>query len=491
MLAVGAAAVIALVLADADGEDQGGPEEQAEAGAGTAPGETAETGGTGEEGGELAAWTAPTNDSTARGDVIRTLAAGPDLIVVTQHEITSIDRATGEKNWITDMSAAGEPAGQAYVLCGASTTASDDMKLAVTMGFDEAPSGEGDSTIYSPVCGLVVIVDLATGEFGASMQVAFEGGGTPNPGLDKGMPVEIVGDTVITGWYATIFGLDIADLSIEWQHMLGSERGWEDFDCSVDDLARGDGENVVVMNTCISDVGETPSYFDELSTTGQIGRSHEVTPAETQVAEISSLQLVSATPIVVHVVPNQGSADGDALVTLDDSWNVLSVIQDERMAAESPTGLVVTDIGYLDGLIGAWRQPNRSLVAGTTLVSFTPPNTETPNALVAVDLATGQDLWSVPAPDGYKFWQVISVADGAVVAVLSQDAGPGQAVVTVDLASGEEQDRRDTEVFSPGDDEFGPSLMASHAFVHADDRAYAVEYGEAGDEDDWMAFSIG
>jgi hypothetical protein len=244
---------------------------------------------------------------TARGDVIRILTAGSDLIVVTQHEITSLDRATGEKNWITDMSVTGEAAGTANVLSGAGSTASDDLQLAVSMGYDPGPTGEGRDTIYSPICGLVALIDLETGEFGASMQVAYEGGGSPDPGFDKGMPIEIVGDTVVTAWYATIFGLDLADLSITWQHMLGSARGWEDFDCTVDDLARGDGDNVVVLNGCISDVG----------------------------------------------------AGDDSLVTLDDSWNVLGVVQDERTSAESPTGLVITGIGYLDGLIGAWREPAR------------------------------------------------------------------------------------------------------------------------------------
>jgi hypothetical protein len=245
------------------------------------------------------------------------------------------------------------------------------------------------------------------------------------------------------------------------------------------------------MDECISDVGETTDYVDELSTAGQPGRTHEITAGEAQIGEISSLDLVAAAPVVVDVVPVD--PDGaSSLVTLDDSWNLLGVINDERMAPESPTALVLTGIGYLDGLIGAWREPNRSLTAGNTLVSFTPPNTEAANALVAVDLSTGEDLWSTPAPDGYKFWQVISAADGAAVAVATQDnSGPGLAVITVDLASGEVRDRRDAEVLAPGNDQFGQPLTAALAFVAGDGRAYAVDYDTAGDEDSWMAFSIG
>jgi hypothetical protein len=454
-----------------------------------------------EEGGEapsdLESWTAPAIDGPDRGEVIRTLTTESDLIIVTQRSVTSLDRRTGEQNWHSHMEQFDGTAdsGEVWVLCGASTTASDDQQLAVTSGFDESPVGEGDTAVYAATCGLVMLVDLTTGEFTHSVQVAYEGAGSPNPGLDTGMPVEIMGDTVVVTWYATIFGLDLGDLSEQWRWVVGTQRDREPFECSVDDMQRGEGDQLVVGYGCISDVGEITHFVEELSATGEVGQGHEITAAEAEVPEISSLDLVTASPVVYHVYP--GLVDGapddgvHSLVTLDESWQVLSVIHDERTAEDSDQGLVTSSVGFMTNRTGAWTETSRSVVAEQTLISFTPPN-EGENELVAVDLATGENLWTAPATTGYAFWQVLAVEDGSVLAVAIAEEGPSQAIVRVDLASGEVQDEVTTDVSSVANDGNGVALAASVGYVYADGRAYGVDFTRAGDiETSWMAFTVG
>jgi hypothetical protein len=479
LLVVGALVVVAVTAGDEDS-----PSSPA------SPASTASTGD--EEGGGTAGletWTAPANDGEDPGEVIRTLTVGSDLIVVTQRDVTSLDRSTGEQNWHTLMADTGEAAGRQHVLCGAGTTASDSQQLALTMGFDDDPSGN-----YDPICGLVALIDLTTGEFGLSKSVAYEGGGSPNPGLNAGMPVEILGDTVVVTWNATIFGLDQTDLSTRWQWVVDSVPGREGDLCEVDDMAQGDAGQVVVMSGCITDVGDTRLVVDEVGASdGTVGRSHEITSQEAGMEEISSLDLVAASPVVIYAIPViiSNNPDPGSLLTLDGSWNLLNVIHDERTTETSDTGLVVNSVGFLSNRTGAWREPSRSLVVGNTLISFTPPNRET-NELVAIDLTTGQEIWATTAESGSLFWQVLAADEETVVASAAEPDGPGQSVVTVDLASGQIREETTTPVTQPGGYPTGSATQPDVGYLYADSRAYAVDFDSAGESGArWMAFTVG
>ena len=432
-------------------------------------------------------------EGTDRGQVIRTLTAGSDLIIVNERSVTSLDRRTGEQNWYSHLEQFDGTAqlGEVWVLCGASSTASEDGKLAVTAGFDEAPVGTGDHTSYGPTCGLVMLVDLATGEFSQSVQVAYEEAGSAFPGIESGMPIEIVGDTLVVTWYATIFGLALSDLSEQWRWIVGSNRGRENFECTATDMALGEADHLVVTSRCISEVGEVTNFVDELSAAGEVGRGHEITAAEGQVAEISSIYLIAASPVVLWIFPDLVEGvpeDGvDSLVTLDDSWEVLSVIHDERTTESSSELLNANSVGYVFTRTGAWREPSRSTVVDGTLVSFTPPN-QGQNRLLAIDLATGEERWSTDAEPGYAFFQVLPVDEETVVAVASEDEGPHHAVLTADLATGEALDEASTAVEQPSD----LQIPAQMAYLYADHRAYGVDFERAGEVDQtWMAFTVG
>jgi hypothetical protein len=494
VLAVLAVGALVVVVVTAGGDD---PPSDAVAGRDEGGGEEAGSPA------DPASWTAPAVEGSPRGEVIRSLVTETDLVVVTQRSITSIERGTGELRWHTHLEELDGSAdlNETWVLCGASTSVSEDGKLAVTAGFDESPVGEGDNAVYAPTCGLVILVDLASGELAQNTQVAYEGAGSSNPGLDSGMPVEIVGDTVVVTWYATIFGLDLGDLSEQWRWVAGTNRDREPFDCVVDDMARGEEDQLVVGSTCISEVGEVTNFVDELSVTGEVGRGHEITAESAEVPEISSVDLVTASPVVIQVFPGivEGAADDGvhSLVTLDDSWAVQSVIHDERTSDSSDRALVTGAVGFFSTRTGAWTEPSRSIVVDGKLISFTPPN-QGPNELVAVDLATGEELWTAPSTSGSAFWQVLAVEEGAVVALAIAEEAMHQSVVRVDLASGEVQDEVTTEVggsggaADQGGDGPGLGLAANLGYVYADGRAYGVEFSSAGEAGAiLMAFTVG
>lgn len=75
-------------------------------------------------------------------------------------------------------------------------------------------------------------------------------------------------------------------------------------------------------------------------------------------------------------------------------------------------------------------------------MSFITPEGES-NELVAVDLRTGENVWTTLTEPGYLVWQVVAVVDGTVLAVAQEDGGPGQSIMSVDLATGEVQGTRD------------------------------------------------
>lgn len=472
MTALVAAGAVGVTLALAGDDDPEGGEAASSAG---------DEGSGDDPASEMQTWTAPAVDGD-HGEVIRTVAAGSDLIVVAQRDVTSIDRRTGEQNWFRSLEEDDEPGAQ-YVMCGAGTVASDG-RLPVTLGIDTDPGGN-----WNPICGVVGLLDLSTGDVEPAVDLSAQGVGSLGV-LNEGMPVEIVGDTVLATWHASIFGLDPADLSTTWRWDAHSEAGREGHLCVVNDLALGEPEHVVVMSSCVTDRGETLWFVDELSVTGEVGRTYQLT-AEVAQVEVSSLDLVSAAPVVISVRPNSiDQAQPGTLVTLDESWNVLATIHDERTSL-APQALTFASVGATSNRTGAWRRQNRTLVSGNTLVSFTAPGTGT-NELVAVDLRTGEQTWTAAPPSGSVFWQVLAIEDGAVTALASQNDGPAQSVVTVDLASGEVRDEATTEVIEPDGDPISGIIMANHGFLYADGRAYGVEHDDAGEPDEqWLAYTVG
>ena len=434
-------------------------------------------------------WTAPANEGPRPGEVIRILAAGHDLIVVTQRDITSIDRRTGKKNWHTGLEPYDTPQGP-VAFCGASTTAADNH-LALTAGVDlDAPES---GRVLRPTCGLVMSVDLRTGTPGGTVQLAYKGGGLPAGQQVSGMPVEYVGDQIVATWNATIFGLDATGFSTRWKLVVGDQKGRQDDLCSIDDMAAGGGgSSVVALSHCITDRGDTVNYVDEISDSGRVVHTHELSNSDAR-TEISSLDLLSATPVVVMAHPRKPEKESGSLITLDDSLRVRSVIHDERTKLESDDALATVGIGG-DTRIGTYHVPSRSLVSGDTMVSFTPPNRGEPNKLVATDLRTGRDLWESAAPSGTVIWQVLAVDKGRVVALAADLAsdGLGQYVVTVDSKTGKILDRNASKVKTPKGERVPVNFLG---YLYADGRAYAVEFQSAGETGGtfpaWLAFSVG
>lgn len=482
VFAVGALVIVAVTVqrdddsAPSEASDGAGDEEGGDGVPGDADGEGAS--------GSLESWTTPANEGI-NGEVVRTLTTGSDLVVVTQRDITSIDRETGEQSWRTKWEDADGPDFQ-VVTCGAGTTASEDGMLAVTLGFDDDPEAN-----FNPFCGMVAVVDLATGNADLSTEVDYVRSSSSG---EEGMPVEIIGDTVAATGNQTILGLDVADLSTRWQWDVDSVPGREGLTCSITDMALGDPDQLVVLSYCITDRGDYLNFVDEVGIAGgDVGRSYEITEEGAE-DRSPTFSLVSASPVVIQLNPGATTSDPNpvgSIIALDDSWNVSSTIHDEeRTALESDDALMLLAVGDLYSTrFGYWRRPSRALASGDTLVAFTTPNEGSENELVAVDLSTGENIWETGA-DGFVFWQVLAVEDETIVALAASVDNSEQAVVTVDLSTGEIRDEATTEVTQPSGQPGGQ--MGTIGYVYADGRAYAVDFDDAGkDGERWMAYTVG
>lgn len=487
--AVGALAAFAMTVTSFGGRFIGVPSGSTGSATGTRNTADSDTRpATGPAGTTMRTWTAPANEGPRPGEVIRILAAGHDLIVVAQRDITSIDRRTGKKNWHSGLEQY-DTDDVPVTFCGASTTTADDH-LALTLGVDlDAPES---GNVLRPTCGLVTSIDLRTGAIGGTAQLAYKGGGRPAGQQVSGMPVEYVGDQIVATWNATIFGLDPTGFSTRWKLVLGDQNGRQGDLCSVDDMAvGGGGTSVVALSHCITGRGDTTYHVDEISDSGRVVHTYQVSNSDAR-TEISSLDLLSATPVVITVHP-KAEKEGGSLITLDDSLRVRSVIHDERTRIQSDNALTTVGIGSATR-IGTYRVPSRSLISGDTMVSFTPPNRAKPNELVATDLRTGRDLWESTAPSGTVIWQVLAVEEGRVVALAADLAtdGPDQYVVSFDSKTGKALDRNASTVKTPKGD---PVPRGFLGYLYADERAYAVEFQSAGETEGafpaWLAFSVG
>ncbi|WP_125727187.1 PQQ-binding-like beta-propeller repeat protein [Kibdelosporangium aridum] len=425
-------------------------------------------------------WTVEGNkgDTTA---VIRALAAGSDLVIVTQKSVTAIERGTGKKKWVAK---APDVEGQAAVFCGASGAASSTGKLGLTVGLAKSTT--------SPVsgdCGIATVLDLQTGQFGWSSVLAYPQGTVTSP--VGGMPVEIIADTMVVNWGFNIFGLHLDDGKRRWQGLLSSRPQGQTPNCSLRDLRPSGKDKFVALSSCTESDGAQTFLLDESDVNGQGTRTKKITEQDVG-AKISSMGVISGEPVVLQV--HQSGNEQLTLLLLDDAWNIKNKISDERTASQSDKGLATVGVGFNTLPVGAYTKDYRFVMDKNVMYAITAPNKNKPNQLVAVDLATGKNLWAADQP-GLLFMQVLAVGEGKVVALESPvqtKLDYKQSVVTVDAATGKVEGKKTTEVKPKNKSDFGiPTVWIG--FVYADEKAYGVEFqsGGGGSEHQWMAYTVG
>lgn len=420
-------------------------------------------------------WTTE-GDDESKDNVIRILNSGEDLIIVTARDVTAISRENGKVKWFTK--APEVDSGEA-AFCGAGNTTSSDGKLALTLGLIE-----GKPKPVTPNCGVVGVIDLATGKLGWSTTVAYAQGAISEK--HAGMPVEIVDDIVVATWDFNVFGLDLATGATKWHVKLKSEPDGRP-NCPVKGMLPASAKSVVVKATCIQTNGDALFSIAEITSEGAIGRSANITDADAQL-KISSMTLLSGSPVVLNVNPKPGPDERVSIVTLDDAWKIKSVIHDERGDAKAEYPLAFVPIGLTTTPIGAYQEQSRSLFSGDTMVSVTAPNKGKPNRLVATDLKTGKDLWATEEPD-LLFMQVLAIEGDKVFALqsaLKNTKDFAQSVVEIDLRDGKVNGKKTTEVISPND---GPPTITFYGFTFKDGRAYGVQFQNS--DTQWLAYSVG
>ncbi len=364
------------------------------------------------------------------------------------------------------------------MFCGASRTTGPDGQIALSLGFVKS------ETPLSASCLGVTVLDTTSGRLGWDTTVAYEGGVLQ--GDVAGMPLEIVKDTVVVGWDFNVFGLALADGSQRWHSRLQSEPGLRYPNCPLVDLVPGAAESVTVLAHCILRNGRTYYSLAEISAVGRTVRAHDLTDAEAG-APIGTAQLISGAPPVLSLTSRDTNDDRTFLLGFTPEW-VPGLHRADRMT--SPDALATVAVGFANGIPGAYSPDNRALVDGGVLYAVTAPNQQTANRLVALDLASGRELWSLRT-DGQVAMQVLETSRNRVRVLRSavdEQNDHTQSVVEVDRVTGAVLDVvSDTPQNSSG----GPAHSAFYSYTWADDRAYAVHVANYDDSAYRFVFTVG
>jgi outer membrane protein assembly factor BamB len=363
------------------------------------------------------------------------------IVVVRDKYVASFARANGKQNWLTEV-----PDGQNR-FCGASAVPADGK---IALGFGDEKT-----------CENATVLDLKDGKLGwqQPLKVPQKLAGTSPPEVAV---LQIVGDVVFVGQEEGIAGLDLATGTQKWAKTLIRQVDNED-PCSAADLMPKDGKIVLVMTCLIGDHGLSLLSVDPA--TGNV-ELEESLPRTAQM--LVGIGILSLKPLVVY------SSDGTKGVyqVFDDQLKVTSTI--DGGTSHEPDGLAGADgMGFGVDASGTEHNGGRAVVTDDTMYTVTTPQAGTVNALVAVDLKSGQRKWEAKIPDG-TVMTPIAVENGQVITeVAPVDKKGPQRVVKVAVGDGAVTPYAEVKIKNDDRDDFGPTA-GHYRYYWAEDRVYAV-----------------
>lgn len=313
-------------------------------------------------------WTAPTvSELTPMGS----WAANELLVTLDRDHLTAFAGADGTQKWqLTPPARQGEPGVGAF--CGMSTTTENGLG-AVAYGMRDER--------YGTECAGVVVVDINTGQPVRQVDLP----PVHDRLSDDSIYLAVVGDLVIFEQHDAITAINIADGSEAWRHTEPQVR-W----CTVRDFEAS--ATAVVL---------TPVDCDHAEDAGSVLVLDPRTGAvkgNTPVPDMNSgVEVVSASPPVVLLQPEDAMTQPHDYLVLDESGR-----ERTRFTATTPAGdLQVYPLNGRGSGEGIGEPHGRYpvVIANGLLVAATAPRAvneyRDSNRIVAFDLETGEQRWSV------------------------------------------------------------------------------------------------
>ncbi|WP_083255198.1 PQQ-binding-like beta-propeller repeat protein [Amycolatopsis orientalis] len=364
------------------------------------------------------------------------------LVVVRDKYVAAFTRANGERRWLTEV-----PAGKRA--CGASVEPVDG-KIAFAYGEEKT-------------CDNAALIDLKDGKLGwqQPMEVPQKLKGDRPP---KSAILQIAGDAVFVTQGEGMASLDLATGAPKWAktHTREPDQA-DDPTCAGQDAVPRDGKIIVAMTCLTGEYGLSMLRVD--ASTGNI----EV--AEHQPKESSSLGnvgIISAKPLLVY----GKTTDTGTYFRFGDDLKLASKI--DGGDPFTPDGLTGADgQGFDSDASGTEHLVSPALVTEEVLYTITMPQAGTVNALVAVDLKTGQRKWSAKVPEG-TVMAPLAIEDGQVITEVAPVTRTGpQRVVKVAVADGAVTPMVEAPIENADNDKNGP-IAGLYRNLWADGRVYAV-----------------
>ncbi|GAB3283071.1 hypothetical protein GCM10027563_13610 [Parasphingorhabdus pacifica] len=313
-------------------------------------------------------WTAPApNDLTIMGS----WATDGALVTMDRDHLNAYAAADGVRKWqLTPPTREGAPGSGAF--CGMSSTTEDGLGAVSYGTFDP-------ETDHYPQCAGVMVVDLETGQpvQQVDLPVLYE------RFSDENIQLDIVGDHLVFAQHDMVTAINIADGREVWRHTAVAERG-----CHIDDFEAG--ADAVVFPEFCGTVEKESSIVVLDPQTGAVKNSTPLPGVE------SRPQIISADPPVVLVPPEEWGVGTPEYLVFDESGQRTTTIP----ATVPEGGLQVFAVN--DGGAGNGDPHGRYplVISNGLLIAATVPSSvnelrET-NRIVAFDLETGEQRWSVP-----------------------------------------------------------------------------------------------
>jgi hypothetical protein len=459
-LVSGAAVVVVLIVVAAFAFSSGGSSSSS-TGGGTTTGP-----GTGQS---AVRWQA----LSAQNNALGTWSYGNSLVVAANTRVTAYDQVTGKVLWRTRAPVA---AGHDTMFCGASQAISGST---VMLGIGVAT----DSTGVDSDCHSVISLNVMTGKLGwlqglpsAAESLAYARSLAGQPGLaEKGLIVEISGQTVVAGWLGVMAGFSLTSGVREWTTVIGGAPSVTNFDnYVVKDIAVSGADTYVAAAEVFP---QSMKLLRVDSATGTVSREVTLSRRMTGLASPLEATILSAAPLTVAVEQ----------ITPIDATNVVSFRRDlaaTRIFRGGPQqvseGAVIGKTLYASPMAGdneAHRFYPFTLGNGLLIVLTLPPDGGGQgNKMVAFNDATGTTKWTAAVPDTDIIYPV-AVTRSAVEVIGASQSGQGNPeLIIVDAATG--------KVLSVGKPRvLGPAPLGvtngSYRFVAAGGHVYGVYWSRS------------
>ncbi|WP_181775110.1 outer membrane protein assembly factor BamB family protein [Amycolatopsis pittospori] len=370
-----------------------------------------------------------------------------DLVVVRDQYVAAFTRADGKQRWLAKA-----PDGK--VFCG---TGVEPVAGKIVLAFGKAKADKEDGS-----CDNATLLDLKDGKFGWQVPMA-----VPQKMQDRVVSVEavvtqIMGDVVFVTADQGYAALDLATGAIKWTKTFSRKADGEDT-CAGQDMMPRDGKVVVAVSCVTGDFSVTAMQIDPA--TGNVEMEDSVPHTG---YTISGIGLLSVKPVLIH----GANTEEGTYFLFDDNMKLKSKIDGGKPNSEEELDGASSQ-GFGHSTSGTEHHPSAIIVEGDTF--YTPTRTigGQVNALVAVDLNTGQRKWKASVPEG-TIQAPIKIVDGQILAQVGPlyNTGP-QRTVKIAVADGKVTPFLEAQIRNSEQDETGP-IPGFFRYLWADDRVYAV-----------------